>query len=733
MSKSPWLPLPLGPAISGLFPEIELFTRVDESTFLARHGNHSFRQEVLLADSAFFNIFSFPLLEGSSGDALSDPGKVVLTPETARKYFEDENPVGETLIVTIQGEEKLFTVSAVAESPPENSSISFSMVMRIENKPYYDFNVERWSSFNTPVFIEIMPGASPDQLLNKLNSFGAERFADSRKAARDRLGLPEDATVAEFTMTPLSGIHLDASAYWHKVSNPMYSYILGTIAVLILIIACINYITLALARSSGRAKEVGVRKASGAQRRQIAVQFWGETQLLSLLAMFAGVCLAELALPLFNTISGKTLSVSYTTDASFLGILLGITFLSGFLAGSYPALILSRFNPAKVLKGVKEYSFKPRLTKALLVVQYSLSIFLIISSVIMFRQMEFVSGKELGYDEEQVVFIPTHTGWNEKGTALMERYRDALSNVQGVKYVSGMSPALTMGSNIYAFGINGEMKRSHIYYVDEQLVNTLDIQVVAGRNFSEDRPTDVTNAIIVNQSLVKSMGWEDPIGQTLPWKGEENPSTVIGVVKDFHFQSMESEIEPMLFHMDPDQGGISSVAVKMGQGMIAETLPKLESVWNEVAPFTPFNYWFLDDALALQYQDYLRWLRIMAASTVLAIVIACLGLFGLAGLTAVNRTKEIGIRKVLGAGIKHIMLLLNKDIVKLIVVSLVLAAPLSWYIMEIWLSDFAYRIEIGAGVFVLSAIAALFIATIAVSYHSVKAALVNPVDSLKNE
>lgn len=733
VSKSPWLPLPLGPTIAESFPEIKHFSRVEESTFLARHENRSFQQDVLMADSAFFKIFSFPLLEGTADDALNDPGKVVITLNTARKYFKEDNPVGKTLIVTIQGEEKLFTVSAIAKEPPENSSITFSMVMRIENEPYYDFNIERWNSFNTPLFVNLYPGASPDQFVDKLRDFAEERYSESRKAARDRLGMPEDAAVAEFDITPLTGIHLDASAYWHKVSNPLYSYILGTIAVLILIIACINYITLALARSSGRAKEVGIRKASGARRMQIAIQFWGETQLLSLLAMLAGVCMAELALPLFNNIAGKTLSISYTGDAGFLTVLFGITLLSGILAGSYPALILSGFQPVKVLKGLKAYAFKPRLSKALLVVQYSLSIFLIISSLVMFRQMEYVSGKELGYDEEQVVFIPTHTGWNEKGTRLMEHYRTVLSEVPSVKYVSGMAPALTRGSNIYAFGVNGEEKRSHIYYVDEDLINTLGIELVAGRDFSEDRPSDVTGSIIVNESFVESMRWEDPIGRQVPWKGEENPSTVIGVVKDFHFQSMESKIEPMLFHMDPAQGGISSVAVKIAQGSIAETLPKLEEAWSEVAPFTPFNYWFLDDALSQQYEDYRRWLNIMAASTALAILISCLGLFGLAGLTALNKTKEIGIRKVLGAGINQIILLLNKGVVKLIAVSLVLAAPVSWYIMEQWLSDFAYRIEIGAGVFVYSAVTALAIALLSVSYHSIKAAMLNPVDSLRSE
>ncbi|MTI88449.1 MAG: FtsX-like permease family protein [Balneolaceae bacterium] len=732
-SKTPWLPLPLGPTISDLFPEIKQVVRTDESNLIVRNETLSYEQDILLVDPSFFEVFTFPLLKGSAENVLSDPRNLVLTPETAHKYFGDEDPMGQTLAVTIQNEEHVFTVTGIAEAPPSNSSLPFSMVARIENKPFYDFNIERWTSFNTPIFVQLNPGADIEQFTKKLNDLAEERYAENWQGSRDRLGLPEEAPIAEFVISPLTGIHLDAAAEWYNVSNPLYSYILGTIAVLILIIACINYITLALARSAGRAKEVGIRKASGAHRSQIALQFWGETQLLTLFAMLAGVCIAELSLPFFNAIAGKSLSINYFTDAGFLAILLGITFTTGLIAGSYPALILSRFQPVKVLKGLSVFQFKPRLTKGLLVAQFSLSIFLIISSLIMYKQLDYVSGKELGYNEEQVLFVSTFTGFDENGTKLMERYRDELASIPGIKNVSGMAPAFTKGSNVYGFGVDGEMKESFIYFVDTDLANTLGIELVAGRNFSKDRPADITESIIVNEALVESMGWEKPVGEQLPWKGEENPSTIIGVVKNFHFQSMESEIKPMLFHMDPDQGGITDIAIKIEEGMIAETLPKLEASWKKAAPFTPFNYWFLDDAVARQYEQYQQWLQIMGVSTLMAILIACLGLFGLAGLTAVNKTKEIGIRKVLGAGISQIIFLLNKGIVKLILMSIIIAAPLSWYVMEQWLSDFAYSIEIGAGLFFVTGIATLLIALITVSYYSIKAAMVNPVDSLRSE
>lgn len=734
VDKSPYLPLPLGPTLKSRYPEIERMVRYDYGAdALVRNGDKVFEESVNYVEPTFFEVFSFVMTEGNPGTALDAKNNVVLTPEIARKYFGDENPIGQSIQIKIRDEEQAFTVTGIAEAPPANSSIQYKILLPIQNKPFYDFHIENWGSFNTALFLELVPGTDADEVEEKINEFYAERYEDSMAGAREQNNMPEDATVMEFELTPLTGIHLDASVQWAEVSNPLYSYILSGIAILILLIACINYVTLALSRSTSRAKEVGIRKVAGANRRQIAWQFWGETQLMTFLAMITGLGLAELLLPLFNQIAEKTLSISYTGDAGFLGIVLGITFLTGLIAGSYPAVFLARFNPSEILKGTSIRRFKPRLTKGLLILQYSLSVFLIISSVIMVRQMEYVSQKDLGYDKEQLVAIPTYTGWNEQGTQLMERYRNELSSIPGVVNVSGMAPAFTKGSNKYGFDINGEYKSSYIYYVDEKFVETMGMELIAGRDFSEDRPSDIKESIIVNQALAESMGWENPIGKQLPWKGEENPSTVIGVVKNFNFQSLEAPIEPMLLHMDPEQGGINSILVRIGKGQIGETLPKLESVWAEVTPFTPFDYWFVDDAVEQQYASYQKWLQIMSVSTFIAILIACLGLFGLAGITAINRTKEIGIRKVLGAGIKQIILLLNKDIVKLILISVIIAAPVSWYVMQQWLTDFAYRIKIGAEIFLISAAIALVIAIITVSYHSIRVAIINPVDSLRSE
>tara|TARA_R110002050_G_scaffold104494_4_gene213925 strand:- start:892 stop:3348 length:2457 start_codon:yes stop_codon:yes gene_type:complete len=731
--RSPWLPIPLGPVLKERIPEIANYSRYDQSDYIVRNNDQSFQEEIAFVESSFFEIFSFPLLQGAPATVLSNPNNMVITPTVAKKYFGDDDPIGKTLTITLNNKEHIFTVQGIAASTPSNSSIIFDIVIRIENKPYYDVNMERWNSFNTPLFVQLAPNTDIFQFEKKLNQFAEERWSENWLDDRVSRGLPEDATVFEVQASPLANIHLDAGSEWFENSNPLYSYVLGAISILILIIACINYITLSLSRSSGRVKEIGIRKTSGALKGQIAFQFWSETQLLTLFAMLASICLAELALPFFNNIAGKSLAINYLENAGFLALILGIALITGLIAGSYPALILANYQPVKVLKGVNNFQFKPRLTKGLLIVQYSLSIFLIISSVIMFQQLEYVSSKDLGYNEEQVVFIDTHKGWTDEGTALMNLYRQKLNGALGVDLVSGMTPSFTRGSNRYGFDIEGENKTSYIYYIDDKIVPTLGFELVAGRSLSMERPSDIKNSIVVNEAFVTEMGWEDPIGKLVPWKNQENPSTIVGTVKNFHFQSLEVEIKPMLFHMDPEQGGIADIAVKIKADMISNTLPVLKNVWTEVAPNIPFDYWFLDDAVANQYREYRRWLIIMASSTFIAILIACMGLFALAGLTATTRIKEIGIRKVLGAGFDQIIILLNKDVVKLMVISFVIASPISWFIMDKWLSDFAYRISIDLNVFIISAVSALTIAILAVSYHSIKAALSNPIESLKSE
>lgn len=731
--KSSSLPLPMGPVLKEMYPSVREIVRYGDVDGLLRHENTVFQETVNYVDASFFDVFSFQLLEGDPSTALSQKNYVVLTPAIARKYFGDNSPVGKSLIIKIRDVEEVFTVTGIAAPPPTNSSIEYQVLLPIENKPFYDIHLENWRSFNTALFIELSPGTNPKHLESKLNEFYAERYRDSIEQARLRRNLPDDAKVRELQIASIGEIHLDASVPWPGASNPLNSYILSGIAGLILLIACINYITLTLARSASRVREVGIRKTTGAQRSQIALQFWGETLVLTFLALAAGLGLAELFLPVFNALSGESLVIRYSGDAGFIFALFVIAGITGFIAGSYPALFLARFHPTEVLKGVHHFRFRPRLTKGLLTLQYTLSVFLVISSVIMYRQMDFVNKKDLGYNEDQIVVVPTHTGWSEEGTRLMQRYRNELKNIAGVAEVSGMAPAFTDGWNRYGFSVAGDDKDAFIYYVDERFIETMGMELIEGRNFSEDRPSDKTEAVIINQALAISMGWEDPVGELLPWKGAEHPSEVIGVVKDFHFQSLKAPVQPMVLHMDPDHGGINSILIKIEEGMIVDTLPRLKQAWSTTAPLSPFDYWFLDDAVAQQYESYSRWTRIMSYATIVAIFISSMGLFGMAGIAAVNKTKEIGIRKVLGATVFAILLLLSKDFIKLVLIAILIASPAGYYIMNRWLADFTYRIDMSWWIFALAGVLMFCIAIGAVWMKAVGAALSNPVESLRYE
>lgn len=733
VEKAAYMPMPLGPLLLDRYPEVEAYTRVYETGSLVERGKTISKERILHADANFFEMFSFPLRIGKPETVLGDPSNVVLTPALATKYFGEEDALGQSLQIAVQGNIHTFTVTGIADPPPANSSIDFDLVIRFENRPFYEFNRDRWTSFNTPVFVRLGPTADVQQFEEKVNRFAAEQYAETMAEERVRQGVPRDAKVMEFQASPLTGIHLDAAVEWPGVSNPLYSYILSAIAFLILMIACINYVLLAMARSSERMLEVGIRKAAGANRWQIALQFWGETQMLSVISAVCGVVLALMVLPVFNDLSSQSLVLDLSRDAGIIGIILGITLITGVVAGGYPALALSLFQPASVLKGKSSYRFNPRLTRLLLVFQYSLSIFLIVGSLVMYRQLDFVSNRNLGYQEEQLVVVPTYSGVSEDEAILMQRYRESLEDATQVVSVSGMAPAFTTGSTQYTYNVKGEEKVAYTYQVGFDFIETMGMDLVAGRDFSEVRDGINTGSVLINEALAADMGWENAIGKNLPWKAPDDPSTVIGVIKDFHFQSLEAPIRPMLLHMDQEYGSLDAILVRLRSGQVPKAIEEMRTAWSEVAPDQPFDYWFMDEAVAEQYAAHNRWMRIMGSGTFIAILIACMGLFGLAGLTAINRTREIGIRKVLGANIRQIMFLLNRGVAGLICISVVISAPLSWYVMNGWLSTFTYRIEMGPDLFLIAGAGAAAVAFVTVTWQSLQAALANPVDSLRSE
>ncbi|GHN02445.1 ABC transporter permease [Cytophagales bacterium WSM2-2] len=704
-------------ALKDELPEIKYATRFNSGRkVVLRYHDKIFSEKIAFVDGDFFKMFSFKLLAGNAEKLFENKLDVVITPEIAEKYFGKEDAIGKTISID-DGGERLFTVAGIIETPPANSSLDFQILVPEESIPSYERQMADWSAFGTHCFVQLLENADSAQFQANLNKV-APKYVGNLK----------------LVFTPLTKMHLMKSVGWHKVSDPQYAYILGGIALLILVIACINYISLALTTSASRRKEVGVRKVTGASRKQLMYQFGFESLLLACISMFIGVMFVVLFLPSFNQFTQKTIVIAWKDWFELLSIGLAITFVVGFLAGSYPSVFLSRFQPALVLKGHFTSQLQAGFTKPLVALQFFFSASLIICSVIMYRQMKFVATKDLGYNKDQTLVIPTQTGWNEKANKAVERFRTRAQGESGIVSVAGAGSSFSQGAGRLFYKIKDEDRSAYVYSVDPDYLSTLGIRLVQGRNFDPTIFSD-SSAVIVNEALVKDMKWTDPLSEHLNWNGDTvglGPQ-VIGVVKDYHFLSLEQNIEPLFLTMDKFFGYHTKILVRVEAGNVPASVDKVRGIWKELFPDKPLDYTFLDQDVAKQYESYERWMKITGLATGFAILISCMGLFGLAGINAVNRTKEIGIRKVLGAGMSSIFILLNKQYVWLSLIAFVLAVPLSWYVMSKWLASFKFAIAISWELFALSILAGLAIALVTVSYHAFKTALVNPAETLKYE
>ncbi len=730
---SVYQPVPLSTALQADFPEIKRTVRFTSDEAVVTVGEKSFAEPVSFTDPGFFSLFSFALVQGSPTSALAQRNSVVLTTDLARKYFGTQNPLGKSLKISLFGNEESYLISGIAEVPPTNSSLTFNLLMRIEKRPFFERNQENWRAFSTPTFVEVAPGTRPEIVARKLSSFTKTRFAKLIELVRTRDKLPADAPVISLELLPLTALHLSPQVDWDGSSDPQYSYILGGVALLILLIACINYISLALTSASGRTLEVGIRKVTGATRLQLTAQLWGDSLLLAFAAMLLGGLLAELFLPLFNELTRKTLTISLAELLGVAGFLATIGLVISLVAGGYPALFLSSLLPVKIVQGRRTYRFKPGLIKGLVVVQYAVSVFLMVSALVMQRQMRFVTTKSLGYNQAQLLIISTFSGMSDDGDKLAGLLRNRLAGDPSVLKISATSvPPDNNDWSKQGYEVAGKEHGAFTYKVDYDFQQAMGLTLTQGRFFSPNFSTDTTDAIVVNEALVREYGWKNPIGQTLPWLDKNDPDRIIGVVKDYHNLSLESKIEPVILYARRYDAA-RHLVVRMAPGSVPVALEKVRSVWKEIAAGRPFDYYFQDERVARQYESYERWLKMASISTGMAILIACLGLFGLAGIMTLNRQKEIGIRKVMGASVGSLLVLLNRETVVLALISFVLAMPLAWQLMQKWLANFAYRTTLDGWVFGLAGLLSIGIALLTVSFQSVKAALMNPVKSLRSE
>ncbi len=744
--RSPSVTKLIAPELLANFPQVVNAVRItDGSNYVVSRGENSFTESVIHIDPGFFKMLSFSLLQGSSGTVLNDPKSAVITPEIARKYFGDENPIGKTLSLILGAEQVDVKVTGVVNEAPGNSSIQYNILIPLEllNYVYPERMLDSWNISIMQTLLELEPGVSAAEFEGKLTLFTRSLFSDGQKGSPRR-----------YLLQPLTDIHLNPmyDGLIAPNSNPVYSYILSAIALAVLLIACINFTTLAVGRSASRTREVGLRKALGAQRGQLMKQFWGESLLLTLIAMMLGIVLAELFLPAFNNLAQKRLELTLSSGWSVIPALAGLTIVTAFVSGVYPAALLSSLAPAAIFRGKIKIGGGSLLIRGMVVFQFTISVFLILTTFIISSQMKYMRGSDLGYNRDSVVTIPLGTD-GEEAERIVRRCQTELGNHNGVVDVAGCAYgfgeswlritieedglSMNVGENIRNNASFGQSEISNPYFyinwVDHNYIPTMRIELLKGRNFSPEYPSDRDGAIIVNQAAVKAFGWENPLGQKLP-RGFKD-AVVVGVVKDFHYYPLHRKIEPLVFHITRN-GYLSSynhMAARIDGNDIPGTLKALETAWKKIAPGMPFSYEFIDDRVAEQYAAELRWRSIVRYSTVFSLLIACLGLFGLTSLAASKRTREIGIRKVLGAATSNILRLMSRQFIVMVIIANIVAAPLAWIVMNRWLRNFAYRTEIEAWIFLMAVTISVAVALIAVSYHSLKAAAANPVESLRYE
>jgi putative ABC transport system permease protein len=728
-------PLPLAGALQSSFGEIESTCRVFNLNTLAKTGEQSFSEDIRMVDSSFFKIFDFSLIEGSRENPFPTSNSIILTENTAKKYFGKQNAIGKNIEMQLGNEKVMFSVSGIAKAAPEESSIRYNALISFSNAKFLFSQraMRAWFNVNPETYVLLQKDADANNLARKFPSMVKQNLGEDYK---------EGGYIV--SLQPITKIHLDTSlpAGIEPISNPKYSYILLTIGILILLVACVNFITLSVGRSATRAMEVGVRKVLGAERQQLVRQFWGEAVLLTIVSVFIGIALSVLLVKPFNQIINRQLSLQF--DLVFISYCILIIIIIGLIAGIYPAIILSGFRPVEILKGRLKLGNKTGLLrKSLITGQFVTSIAMIVCTIVIGGQMDYLRNKDLGYKKEQVVIIPTNKP-RLKGMELAELYRNELlkqPQVAGAS-VSLMSFSETPWINIGYSDDKNVYRNFQFNAVDPYFLKTMGIQVAEGRDFSANNPADYTSSMIVNEALVKQFGWKSGVGQKLPGRIEQQ---IVGVVKDFNYQSLHTKVMPLAMVIKPDTffrriNDISfasppqpRISVRLKAGNLVANLNTLKQVWKNVAPDQEFEYRFLDETIAAQYRQEQRTATIVKLASGLSILIACLGLFGLATLTVVRRTREIGIRKVMGASVSSIVRLLSKEFLVLVIIAALIAFPLGWWAMNKWLEDFAYRIHIEWWVFPVAGIAALITALLTVSFQAIKAALANPVKSLRTE
>jgi putative ABC transport system permease protein len=715
----PVISIPVAPALKDNFPEIIDSTRVSDFQGLVTREKKQFDEVGAYVDPSFFEIFSFPFVKGNPNTTLETPSSIVISQRMADKFFGTEDPLGKNLKLN---NELNLVVTGVIENMPSNSHLNLDFLVPFGIFERHDRDPTNWGRFQIYSYVLLQENTRSTDIDPKL------RGILQQHDVRDGL---------ELELEPLTQIHLYASDGGGDIR---YVYIFGIISFFILVIACINFMNLSTARSSMRTKEIGVRKVTGARRVDLIRQFLGESIFFSFVALALAIVLASLFLPAFNNLAGKQLSMNPQGNRNLILGFLGIVIFSGLLAGSYPALFLSSFQPVNILRSAliptRFGSKKSTLRKALVVVQFTISVFLVIATLVIFKQLRFIQNINLGFQKDHIISIPL------RGISVLQHHAfksEVLWNqkIQGIAATSELP--ILIGKTRCGYNWEGKDPEKEFcmneIYVDHDFIETMNMTIVKGRGFSKDFATDSEGAYVINEAAVDAMGIQSPIGKRFfaPTHSGMREGPIIGVVKDFHFRPLHDEIGPLVMFIMPENYRYFCVRVQTNVSRISETIAFLENTWKKFVPNFPFSYRFLDMTFDSLYRSEKKTSQIFSCFTSLAIFISCLGLFGLVAQITEQRTKEIGIRKVMGASELDIALLLSRDFMKWVLTATAIAWPLAYFAMKKWLQNFAYRTSLGIEIFIAAVVLSFAIALATVSFQSIRAAITNPANSLRYE
>lgn len=714
-----------GPTFTAGIPDIEKFVRLQSEGLPMKVGDEVFEQDGLYADSTFFSVFDFPLKQGNARTALKDMYSIVISVDVAKKLFGTENVLGKTIELPLGDDRKFipFQVTGVVPTSPLNSSIDIKYLLPMQLNERNGGGDKNWINFYLNTFFLLAPGADIPKVETKMQALFERNAKEEIKMIKEQFH--EDVNM-KMRLQELTKMHLAtdyvASNGLVKNSKPIYGRILTGIALFILIIACINFVNLTLARSLKRAKEIGIRKVVGGERAQIIVQFLGETMLLCFLAFLMAIVLALIALPVFNVLSGKSLSFGYLLDLKLVLLYVALFVGTSLLAGFYPAFVLSGFDPVKTLYNRVRFSGKNYLAHSLVVLQFCIAAFLIISTITIFRQFNHLTKMDLGYDDKNLIMLQTDRMKGDKVSA----FKAELMKDPSIKTIA----ARQGGMWFTVAKVDGENQNFELEVTDSSYSQTYGVPIIMGRNLN--LISDSTSSVMVNEAFMKKMGWKDLNNRQIDFFYDSIKYNVVGVLRDHHFEALYKGIDPQVYIMNPKYS-YGQMAIKVQEGASQRAIQHIQKTSKAMFPLVPFNYEFREASNKRQYEEEKKFKDIITYSAMLAIFISCIGLFGLATLAAERRTKEIGIRKVLGASVIGISSRLSLRFLQLVMLSVTIAMPLAWLAMSKWLENYIYRITIGPWVFVFTVFALVMIALATVGFQAVRAARANPVKSLRTE